>query len=416
MIIYILLPFLLIVLYVALSFLRIKELRLLLSALLPAIILFLILGFKGSSVGADSTTYVEAYYNLRNIPRFPDPQFFESLRSYNFKDEYGFIFLSLLFSSIGVPYLVFQIFIYSIVCFSLFFSTWKLSKNPILSISFFCCFTFFTFFISGLRQAFAISLCIMATTLIVSKGRTVWRTIFYFLLVGLATLWHKSAFIFVIPYFLAHVKIKTRGFFVLLFVSAFLLLMGAEMYESINALASYLSGGNYGDHAPFSFGKGLTSILVMLILLFVAFLIYPSKPKEKIASFLNERAPFFKNGKLTEDITPIERNNNFGFVGSPVLTTTSRIDLPSFFMLMTFIGVWLMFTNSYSISFGRINMYFSIFLLFLVPNAIESIKNTRTKYVVIGIFSIALIAYYVFTTISTNYLGIAPYYFIGGTV
>lgn len=407
MLIYIVTPFLFLATYICTRFIHNYKLSKLLSALIPSIILFVILGFKGSTVGADSITYVNAYYYFKDIPRFPDPGFFQSLNGFNFKDEFGFILFAQLFSNLGFPYLVFQLLIYSVVCFSIFYSTWRLSKDPIFSILFFYCFTYFNFYVSGLRQCFAISLCLIAVTLILSGGRTMWRSIIYFLLVGFASFWHISAFIFVLPFFFIRIKISTKSFMILLFFSVFFFILGAEMYELINVIATTILDGNIGDYAPFSFGKGLTSLLMLGLVAFAFYLHTPSRLKERVTQIFVKFIPAFAKNKTSKA---------FSYSSQKHEDSVFFNDNYSFFVIMCFIGIWLMFTSSYSISFGRINMYFSIFIIYLIPNEINKIENIRIKYFSKIIIFVALLAYFAYTAILTNYLGIAPYYFIRGTV
>ena len=417
MLIYLVFPFAFSGLFIGARFIKNKKLAHFLCALVPAIILFILLGFKGSNVGVDSQTYINAYYDLRNIPKFPNPDFFISIRTYNFNDEYGFILLAQLFSSMGIPYLVFQLLLYFIICFALFFSTWKLSKNAVASIIIFYCFTYFNFFVSGLRQAFAISLCLIALTIIITGGRTAWRTIFYFFFVGLAIFWHKSALIFVLPYFFLKIRIGNRDFVILLFLSLFFYLLGAEMYEFINAYTSFIIGGSIGDYAPFSFGEGLTAILMVGIIIFSYFLYRPSLIKNKGINFVNKHISFFRNSKVAEekDEEYIRNENSFG---SLCIATKKeqQHDYFSLYLFLTFIGTWLMYTNSYSVAFGRIHMYFSIFMIFLLPIAVEKIKNLRMKNLVLILLFVAFTGYFIYTAVLTNYLGIAPYVFVRGTI
>lgn len=405
MIVYLAVPFVFAGLIPLSTLIKKEAIRNLLCSLIPALILFAMLGLKGASVGVDSQTYISAYYDLRSIPRFPNPEFFESLKSYNFQNEYGFILFAQLFSMMGLPYLVFQLFSYGIICFCLFFSTWKLSKNPIASFIIFFCFTFFNFFVSGLRQSFAVSLCLLAISIVSDGGRTPVRSIIYFFLIGLATFWHKSAFIFIVPYFLLGIKVGTKSMLVLVFASIFLFVFGAEMYEFINTYVSFTFGGNYGDYAPFSFGKGLTSLLLIAIIAVSYLLFKPSKVKNVIDEFICKRISFYANGRDKSEVTI---QNDVG--------NLKEDKLFSLLIILAFIGTWLSYTSRFSIAFGRISMYFTIMIIFLLPNSVEKIKNARIKYTIYIMLFTAFVLYFVYTALLPNYLGIIPYTVIEGTL
>ncbi len=404
MIIYLALPLLFAGLYVGSRFIRNEKTRHLLCALVPSVLLFLIFGLKGSSVGADSITYINAYHDLRSISSFPSESFFTSLKSYNFQNEYGFILFAQFFSKIGIPYLVFQIFVYAVICFCIFYSSWKMSANPIFSILIFVCFTFFNFYLSGLRQSFAMALCLFAITLIVIGGRTPLRTVCYFLLIGFAAFWHKSALIFIFPYFLWGVRINLKAFLFLIFISVFFYIFGGEMYELINSLTSSLFSSNYGDYAPFSFGKGLSTILLVGIIAVSYCLYVDSKAKKNVILWLENKVGFYKRSQIINDNLDSD------------LDMARDYRLFSLFVILTFVGVWLSNTNRFSISFGRIGMYFSVFVIFLLANSVEKILNKRIKYTLLSLLFVMFYAYFIYTAIIPNYLGIGPYTIIEGTI
>ena len=191
-----------------------------------------------------------------------------------------------------------------------------------------------------------------------------------------------------------------KGMMILLFVSIFLYIFGAEMYEFINVIVSAALDGNFGDYAPFTFGSGLTSLLTIVIIV-VAYLIYtPFMWKDKLSAKLYEKLPFLKDKNSDTEVVEEKKGEDYF----------------SFYIIMSFIGVWLSYTNRFSISFGRIAMFFSIFVIFLLPNSIEKIKNKRIKIIIQITLFVAFVAYFVYTTVLTNYLGIAPYRFIEGTL
>lgn len=70
MIVYLAVLFILMGLFSLTFFIKNKKLQHLLCSLIPAVILFFLLGLKGSSVGADSQTYANAYHDLASIPSF----------------------------------------------------------------------------------------------------------------------------------------------------------------------------------------------------------------------------------------------------------------------------------------------------------------------------------------------------------
>ena len=146
--------------------------------------IFLILALKGD-VGSDISGYLEQYYisaskDWHNV----DYVYFES----------GYIYLMKIFSKSGCSFQLYMAFVYALACFAMYLFIRKYSLNPTFSLLIFVCYMFFVFYISGVRQTIAMSLCILAFITLQKKKRTTF--VISSLMILLSTTIHQSAIVF----------------------------------------------------------------------------------------------------------------------------------------------------------------------------------------------------------------------------
>lgn len=172
--------------------------------------IFLILALKGD-VGSDISGYMEQYYISGKKSWFDiDYVYFEP----------GYITLTKIFAKAGASFQTFMIFVYALACSSMFFFVKKYSKNPTVSLIIFICYQFFVFYISGVRQTIAMSLCLISY--MVFQKRKLWAYILSFLIVFLAMSIHTSAIVFLVVLVFSFVKSKkiNPAFYVVAIVSS----------------------------------------------------------------------------------------------------------------------------------------------------------------------------------------------------
>ena len=164
-------------------------------AILPIFLLY-VLRYK--RVGVDTIGYVNFFESdIRNMT-FGEIFNVEALRV-----EVGYRFYVKLISLITDNYTVYFLFNGIIVFGSIYRFALKYSKNPFLVIYCFITLGTYQFFETGLRQALAISICLFAVDFIKDK-----KLVRFVLVVFLASLFHKSAWIFLMAYPLSLIKSK----------------------------------------------------------------------------------------------------------------------------------------------------------------------------------------------------------------
>ena len=205
-----------------------------------SIVFFLICGFR-YSVGVDCESYAMMYDDLRRGISL------DSIFDRNGNEvEPGFILLTRFFADINAPVFVYMGFL-AFVEYSFFFKTFKRRSFllPYLGLILILG-PFFLSWMNGMRQTIASCIFVLATRILVDKNKWIW----YLILIGLATLIHKSAlillpFIFLVLY--DHQPNKKLSICIL--AVCFFLGQVFDISRYIPYLESALSILNYSNYA-----------------------------------------------------------------------------------------------------------------------------------------------------------------------
>lgn len=297
-------------------------------------ILTLFLLLRSTKVGIDTKNYE----NIFNYCR--DKNIIELLTFG--RHEIGYKYYTK-FVSLFADYHFFLCITSIITMIGIYFFIKENSKNYFLSVLLFITFNFYGFCFGILRQSLAISILLCGYKYIFEKK--IWK---FLLFVLLATLFHKTAFIFIILYFIKNIHIDKRkliiwiGIIVMSFISRQFILNFIINYVYKPADITFYSGSGY-------------KMLILLIGLGIC-------------------CYFFQDRLLKQD----KKNQlliNMIYIASIIQT------------LSTFFG------NTY-----RVTLYFCYAMLPLVPNIIETIENKKIKMVIEVCMIIILTLYYYFVT------------------
>lgn len=222
-----------------------------------------------------------------------------------------------------------------VIIYSYFLVIKKHSRIPWLSIFLFIAMVFYnSLFV--LRQNLAIALCMFSFPFIVE--RKFWK---FLLVMGIAFLFHKTAFIFSILYFLYPIKVRTK--------TITLLLLGGLLLRSSITVLIDIGISYFTRYEIYRFGDYTANTTPFLIsfavLLFIGFHYYP-----------------FQN---------VEKYEKLFFIMVIVITVFdfSRIGLESSMI-------------------GRLSAYFFPAIIILLPNVISNIKTWPLKFVSITLISV----------------------------
>lgn len=303
---------------------------------------FLLLALKSSSVGADTDQYTRMFEMVQ----------FDVFEKYYGRVEGGYrlflIILTKIFDNPQWQYIVFAAF--SFIVFVYFLE--RNSCKPEWFVLMFLALNLYAFYMTGLRQAFAMTICLLAYEKIKEK-----KLVWFLLFVALAMSFHTAAMFFIPAYFIAHLK-TTRAkipLYVIIFVFA------AIFNEDLFMFAGDAFELEYGIEET---GNGYVMIGLMFIITVLSFL----RLKTLIA--------YNENNKYLIQLNVIH------------------------------MGLWML--RLFSRTAERPTMFYTFFTILLVEQLIMSIKNKETRAIVnVGVTGFATL--YFFYRLPG--MGITPYNF-----
>lgn len=311
--------------------------------------LILLAGLRGYTVGADTATYLKAldYYNAVPILKLPITPLV-----YPFDFEVGYFTLTKICAFFGMSKTAFLFLIAMIIYIPVFVTIQKHSRIPYLSILSYFAFGMFTYSLGIFRQMIAISILLCGWKYVRER-----KLLMYLIFIGLAMLFHATAIIAILLYLLYGVKWRRIIWFVfpaeILFV-----VFGRQMAMLAFSLLPQYSG-YIGKQYDQQGGSYLMLLLLNVILITCIIL--------------------DKRGRFSDDMT----------ICALILA-----------VLIQPIG--------YSMAiFGRIVPYFSIYLIFALPDAVYGMGKTLRKFA--GIAAVAILFFLVYRTMNGDQY-ITPYY------
>ena len=212
-------------------------------------ILFLYAALRAHGLQPDIPVYVDYYNKYSKLSLIQILGFFGS----DHKDPFYYVF-SWLFSRIfpnAQWWLAFVALVY-IIAFGVL--VYRESENPILSFLAFLALGYFEFSLSGLRQTLALSFTMLSFFSIKKKK---WKSFVFMVL--LASLFHRSALIFLIVYPIAHIKLG-RTHVIVAIVVGVMFFMGESYIRAF--LQRYLTGSQYEGYIDRTVGLTISGFII----------------------------------------------------------------------------------------------------------------------------------------------------------
>lgn len=319
------------------------------TSMMSYIFIFIILGLlsalKASTIGNDTPEYIRIYEIA--------PQLEIGLTRY----ETGYVLLnSYLYKISSNPQ-----FLFVITTIFVFFTygrfIWKYSEMPWLSIVLFFLLGNYAFVMSALRQSLALCFLLYSFECLINK-----RYIYYAVLVLLASTFHSSALLFFCTLPLSFLHLNKKTIYVVVFASILSLIFFSSL---LSTLFEYMSMyERYTDSDYFQGNIRFASVLQLFI---------------SIVLFIIGYKYYFKN---CSDKTNIE------FRKSKLL------------MLVYLFAVYLYMLCLKVNLIDRFAIYFSVFSIVIIPNAVNRIQYIGKKRTIVNLI---IIFYIIYTSIALIY-------------
>lgn len=314
--------------------------------------LFLLEGFRSLDFGADQW-YQYLYLQITKIPWSKILRYNDFV---NEKSEIGYIVLNKFLSDISKEVQFLYVFVSAIYLSSVCIFFRKYSHFPVISVFiFFVSFWFQSFYI--LRQYLAIGLCLFSLHYVVSRNLKIFIGI-----IILAFSMHQTSIVFLPVYFLYnyYLEVNKRNLFLYLLLC---ILMAYSIGFLMNLAVGNLVGyDSYLDSEIMSDGN--LKMAFVYISFFITYAMFTFRRKTTLVENL-----FFK---------------------------------------MLGIAIMLQIAGSQFVLMQRLNLYYAISLLIIIPNTIKHIKSVPFKLAFV-IFTIFLFTYIMYQDFEKNRYQVLPY-------
>lgn len=333
------------ILFFSKKFPKIEENKKYLTIIFSILVLFLFL--RAPSVGVDT-------YNYKKIFQYcHEYDFFRLITSG--RHEIGFKYYCKLISHIYYNYSFFLMVTSIVSMIGVYYFLKDNSKNYMQSIFIFITFNFYGYFFGILRQALAISILLYSLKFIKER-----KLLSFLLFVFLASLFHKTALVFISLYFVYDLKIDRKRF-IIWFASIILFLILKDYI--LNFIFNYI----YKPESLEAFsGDGYKMLILLLGISFCAY--------------------FYQDKLLKQD------KNNQLFINMVFIAT----------IIQTLATI---FSTAY-----RVTLYYSFGIVILLPNILKVIENKKIKIILtIFMYLFLTLYFYLMTATSSSYV---DYHFI----
>lgn len=221
---------------------------------LTALIVIAFQGFRSFNVGIDLGSYIPGFMNIGND---------ESIKLGNLvyqNYEAGYVLLNKLLYKLGCSPRVFLFIVSAIIQIPIFYTMYRYSDKPLLSIFIYFAFGNFLFTFSGLRQSIAMALCFVAFGFIKRK-----KLLPFLMMVLLASSFHSSALLCIVLYPVYHFEMDKHWLPLALSAVIFLIVFNEK-------LLIFVSGLGYGGYGEVTRTGAYTMLSMYFLLYFVSFL------------------------------------------------------------------------------------------------------------------------------------------------
>lgn len=300
--------------------------------------------FRSTTVGTDLVSY-QYYFNNWGQMRI------KQLFSIDGSIEFFYKLLNKFIYGIGLDF-KYLLMIVSIATYApLVYISHKYSKYPFISVLVFVTLGFFVFSLSGLRQSIAIGLVVLNFKYVYEK-----KPFKYLLLIVVAALFHKSAYLVIPLYFVFNYKLPKKLLFLIPVLVVSVYLFRAEITQILTNL--YPDGYGFVE-------TGATNFMLFLLVIYI--------------------------GTLT---TSIIFKNDYMYKLTQIIL----------------VAVIIQMFSGYSTIIMRVGYYYFAFLILLIPEFITLFKDIPSKLVIQGLVITFLVTYFLLGIVKSP-LNSYPYRF-----
>lgn len=307
-------------------------------AFLLFLLVWIMLAFRGYTVGADTPNYVNGFLNMR----------YNTLENIFTQDsiEYGYLLLvKLLYTIWGQPRFFLAV-MAAIVAFCYGWFFYRHASRLYLAFLGYLAFGLFSFHLSGIRQSLAMAICLLAVDRIPKK-----KLLSFVLIVLLAMCFHRSAILFLVAYPLGRLQVCRRNQLVICSAGILCVAFIQPLMDLFRDMFE-----RYGQNSIDSTGKGQIFFAVVLLITLVAEIykrqILENNPNAALILHLNYVNLFLWAARL---LTRTVERTSFYFMPFTILLMTEvvragSVDRRNHFIIYTVVACLLIALYLYRLS------------------------------------------------------------------
>lgn len=323
------------------------------------LLIFLVCVLRKHTVGSDTPAYWRVYLETYDVS------------FWNFSYVYfekAFTLLMKLCVLLDFPFELFLAVCYLIMLLPIAIFVYNFSNDPLVSVIIFICYMFFEFYMTGIRQAMAMSICLIGLTIFLCGKK--FKYFWYYLFAIIAFFFHKGA---IVALFLPLTVFSKKPIYFLIAMSILFLFM-LIFRSSIMALIKDLSDKDtFNTGASEYFGLNLISLMVITAIFTLFYHI--------------------KNYNIVDNYAAVKecKKNEYVFINMMVIGV----------ILMAFFGL----ERS-----ARSSMFYLIAIMCVVPNFLESFNMKSAFIIKFGVIAF-LVGYFLVNINTNNRFALLPYLF-----
>lgn len=333
--------------------------------------LFLLTALRSNTIGVDTMAYYNAFNGLKNADSVLTAISSSSM-------EPGYVGLSYILAHLGASYYVMQILISFFIYHSLSRFVYRYSDNVAMSVFVFLASNSAFGAMNVVRMWIVVAILLYSIESIQNKN-----IVRFILIIAIASLFHYSALLFIAMYPLCNCQL-TRTKKMAIIVACIIVSFAAGPFFTFvtNIIGRY---GNYVTGARFNTKDNLSvKVSLMVNLCFYLFAVYMG-----LGEHSNAR------GKERMD----------AYVGD-----TIQISYISYVAMLLAVGISIIGLSNTMM--GRTIHYFSVFMLILIPEAMNKIKSNYNRaicfFVIMGLL---FIKYAIVMALRPEWYHVTPYQF-----
>lgn len=333
------------------------------SLLLP---MYALTAFRAETIGCDTLRYALLYNDLQCL---------DGLKAHILwsQQESGYVVLRYLFVHYNLSFFSFQIFISSIIYFSLFKYISRYSKNIALSCFLFLVTTRMFSTMNQTRMWLAISILLFSIPYLLDR-----KLVKFLVTVLLAYSFHKSALIFIVLYPLCTIKYSGKITTLIIVGSALIAFLGVNfMGWFTDTIGVY---ENYIDDVQFSEERSTLAASLTMAEMIVFFFLF------KITNTF--KAPQYVDSSISEK---------------------ARIQVSHYMKMSFFMGLGLCVVGLSNNIMGRVSSYFTMVMVLLIPEAIKRITPSNKDVVYLLVCFVLIIEFAVKLVMRPYWYDVVPY-------